>query len=190
MADIDVYPQQPVFKWIPRAAPQLRQPGYRHSRTTSARRRYGPAHLAPFSSVSTHAVLAKPGHRAIIRSLPIRWLSTSKISRGKGPGGANTFEDVMSTTGPFAFTKALMDYFREQTVGRCHMKTHPKGGMPWSLPNVCYCLVAGQSSGLRCLGGIDIDFAFNWILCWSVILFLFAHTLFLLLTTLPISTFR
>jgi len=96
----------------------------------------------------------------------------------------------MSTTGPFAFTKALMDYFREQTVGRCHMKTHPKGGMPWSLPNVCYCLVAGQSSGLRCLGGIDIDFAFNWILCWSVILFLFAHTLFLLLTTLPISTFR
>lgn len=39
----------------------------------------------------------------------------SELLASKGPEEAVSFEDVIATTGPFAFTKAIMGYFKKMT---------------------------------------------------------------------------
>lgn len=62
-----------------------------------------------------YTVLAKPNHPAIRSVVDQVTKGLQDLLSTKNPAGLVTFEDVMGTTGPFAFTKALMDYFTEQT---------------------------------------------------------------------------
>lgn len=60
-------------------------------------------------------MLAKPNHLAIRTVVEQVTQGLSKLIASKKPGQAVTFEDVMVTTGPFAFTKVIMDYFKKMT---------------------------------------------------------------------------
>jgi hypothetical protein len=70
----------------------------------------------PYSVVlAQFAVLAKPGHPAlrVLVGRVVRELE--RLLERKRPGEAITFEDVMATTDPFAFTDVLMQYFKNVT---------------------------------------------------------------------------
>ncbi|CCF34670.1 initiation-specific alpha-1,6-mannosyltransferase [Colletotrichum higginsianum] len=112
-ADIDVYPHQPVSRWIPEGFldsvnlvigienDHHKKPIWKGS---------------PYSvQLCQYTVLAKPGH-PVIQTLVDQVTRDLQTLLGSKPEGApTTFEDVMTTTGPFAFTKALMDYFTQVT---------------------------------------------------------------------------
>ncbi|KAH7368766.1 initiation-specific alpha-1,6-mannosyltransferase [Plectosphaerella cucumerina] len=111
-ADIDVYPHQPISKWIPEE--------YRSStnlvigiENDHHKRPIWPG--SPYSvQLCQYTVLAKPGH-PIIRALVEQVVHDLRDLPEAGAGGHTTFEQVMATTGPFAFTKALMGYFTNTT---------------------------------------------------------------------------
>ncbi|KAH6847585.1 nucleotide-diphospho-sugar transferase [Chaetomium sp. MPI-CAGE-AT-0009] len=98
-ADIDVYPHRPVAEWVPdRYRARVNLPG------------------SPYSvQLSQYTVLAKPAHPAVRVLMDQVAGNLQRLVRDKGSRGAVTFEDVMSTTGPFAFTRVLMDYFTNVT---------------------------------------------------------------------------
>jgi mannosyltransferase OCH1-like enzyme len=111
-ADIDVRPHQPIDKWIPEQYKDqvnlvIGIENDHHKRPIWPN--------LPYSvQLCQYTVLAKPNHPAI-RTLVehVRKGLEELISHKEG--APITFEDVMSTTGPFAFTQVLMDYFTEQT---------------------------------------------------------------------------
>ena len=114
--DIDVYPHQPISNWIPEqyqgAANLIVGIENDHHKDS-----IWPG--SPYSvQLCQYNILAKPGHPAI--ELLIEQVSGSlkHLMTTRGPQSVITFEEVMSTTGPFIFTKVLMDYFQEKTGAR------------------------------------------------------------------------
>lgn len=112
-ADIDVLPHQPVSNWIP--------PQY-HGRVNLVVGIENDHHKQPIWAGSPYSVqlcqytvLAKPGHPAIERVVTETMSGLQELSKSRSPGRVITFEDVMSTTGPFLFTKVLMEYFGNVT---------------------------------------------------------------------------
>jgi mannosyltransferase OCH1-like enzyme len=112
-ADIDVSPSQPISEWIPEQ--------YRSSASLviGIENDHHKQPIWPGSPYSVqlcqYTILAKPGHPAM-RTLveQVTW-SLKELIASKKPGETFTFEDVMSTTGPFIFTKVIMDYLTEVT---------------------------------------------------------------------------
>ncbi|RGP65476.1 hypothetical protein FSPOR_7273 [Fusarium sporotrichioides] len=112
-ADIDVYPHQPVSKWIPKQ--------YQGSvnlvigiENDHHKKPIWPG--SPYSvQLCQYSVLAKPNHPAIKTVVEQVTGDLKMLFASKKPGEGVSFEEVMSTTGPFAFTKVLMDYFKEMT---------------------------------------------------------------------------
>ncbi|KAH6623257.1 nucleotide-diphospho-sugar transferase [Chaetomium tenue] len=114
-ADIDVYPHRPVAEWVPE-----RFRG-RVNLVVGIENDHHKKPIWPGSPYSVqlaqYTVLAKPGHLAVgvlVEEVAgnLRRLVGEKA---KGGSGRVTFEDVMSTTGPFAFTRVLMEYFTNVT---------------------------------------------------------------------------
>lgn len=112
-ADIDVYPHVPISKWIPEE--------YHHSvnLVVGIENDHHKSPIWPGSPYSVqlcqYTVLAKANHPAIKTVVEQVTRDLKKLVASKEPGAAFSFEDVMATTGPFAFTKVLMDYFEQQT---------------------------------------------------------------------------
>ncbi|KFY02715.1 hypothetical protein V490_00423, partial [Pseudogymnoascus sp. VKM F-3557] len=112
-ADIDVSPSQPISEWIPNQ--------YRGSvnLVISIENDHHKEPIWPGSpysiQLSQYTILAKPGHPAIQTLVERVTGSLEKLIELKKPGATFTFEDVMSTTGPFIFTKVMMDYFTDVT---------------------------------------------------------------------------
>ena len=123
-ADIDVYPHRPVDEWVPeRFRGQVNLVvGVENDHRKSP---IWPG--SPYSvQLAQYAVLAKPGHpavgvlveevaRGLERLVGEKGLGTGRGGGGGAGGGKVTFEDVMGTTGPFVFTRVLMDYFTNVT---------------------------------------------------------------------------
>ncbi|KAI2768121.1 glycosyltransferase family 32 protein [Daldinia loculata] len=112
-ADIDVLPHRPISEWVPRQYldkanlvvgienDHHKRPIWRGS---------------PYSvQLAQYTILAKPHHPAIAKLVDRVKENLEKLFQSKKPGGTVTFEDVMATTGPFAFTEVLMDYFTNAT---------------------------------------------------------------------------
>ncbi len=117
-ADIDVFPHQPISSWI--AEDYINSTNL----VVGIENDHHKAPIWPGSPYSVqlaqYTILAKPGHPALTRLVEevtenLNRLLASKASREQ----IITFADVMVTTGPFAFTKALMEYFTEVT-GKKH----------------------------------------------------------------------
>lgn len=112
-ADIDVLPHQPISDWVPEQ--------FRNStnlvvgiETDHHKRPIWTG--VPYSvQLAQYTILAKPNHPAIATLVERVAKSLDELLKSKAPGQAITFEDVMTTTGPFAFTKVLMEYFTEMT---------------------------------------------------------------------------
>jgi alpha 1,6-mannosyltransferase len=114
-SDIDIYPHQPVTDWIPEP--------YRSDNSVNLligiendhhKRPIWPG--SPYSvQLAQYVVLAKPNHPAIKTLVDQVTSALQLLSETKTTTDTITFEDVMGTTGPFAFTKVMMDYFQEQT---------------------------------------------------------------------------
>ncbi|KEY74288.1 hypothetical protein S7711_00445 [Stachybotrys chartarum IBT 7711] len=114
-ADIDVYPHRPVSSWIPEQ--------YRNDDSVNLvigiendhhKRPIWPG--SPYSvQLCQYTILAKPNHPAIGALVDQVTAALQALTESKQAGEAVSFEEVMATTGPFAFTKAMMDYFAAQT---------------------------------------------------------------------------
>ncbi|ROT35116.1 hypothetical protein SODALDRAFT_284941 [Sodiomyces alkalinus F11] len=123
-ADIDVYPHQPVSQWIPDRYRDLGINLVVGIENDHHKRPIWPG--SPYSvQLCQYVVLAKPGHPAI-RTLvdkvagDLGELLESKKKKSSSSGSVTvTFGEVMSTTGPFAFTEVMMDYFSSIT-GEAH----------------------------------------------------------------------
>lgn len=112
-ADIDVFPHQPIVSWIPEQ--------YRNS-TNLVVGIENDHHKKPIwpnlpysVQLCQYTILAKPNHPALLALVDQVGQNLDKLLQSKPPGEHITFEDVMATTGPFAFTKALMEHFAEIT---------------------------------------------------------------------------
>ncbi|KAL6411124.1 hypothetical protein AUP68_04820 [Ilyonectria robusta] len=112
-ADIDVFPLQPVSKWIPEE--------YQGnvSLVIGIENDHHKEPIWPGSPYSVqlcqYTVLAKPGHPALKVLVDQVAADLEQLVKSKQPGDDTTFEEVMATTGPFAFTKVMMDYFTNMT---------------------------------------------------------------------------
>ncbi|KAI0418139.1 nucleotide-diphospho-sugar transferase [Xylaria grammica] len=112
-ADIDVLPHQPISSWVPEA--------YQNNTSLVVgvendkhKRPIWPG--SPYSiQLAQYTLLAKPNHPAIITLVDRVAKNLARLFEGKKPGDRVSFAEVMSTTGPFAFTEVLMDYFTEVT---------------------------------------------------------------------------
>ncbi|KAF9874134.1 initiation-specific alpha-1, 6-mannosyltransferase [Colletotrichum karsti] len=116
-ADIDVYPHQPVSKWIPDdllgSVNLVIGIENDHHKTP-----IWPG--SPYSvQLCQYTVLAKPGHPVIQTLVDQVTHDLRTLLDSKSEGAPITFENVMATTGPFAFTKVMMDYF-SQVTGESH----------------------------------------------------------------------
>ncbi len=121
-ADIDVLPHQPISSWIPEEY---------SNRTNLVIGIENDHHKRPIwpnvaysIQLAQYTILSKPKHPAMMRLLGqvsknLVELFREKDPQEKGPRQGITFEEVMATTGPFVFTKVLMEYFTE-TSGREH----------------------------------------------------------------------
>lgn len=112
-ADIDVFPHQPISTWIP--------PRYSNGTNLvvgieNDHHKHPIWPNLPYSvQLAQYTILAKPGHPALLKLIDQVCSNLAGLLLTKAPGEDITFEDVMATTGPFAFTKALMEYFTEIT---------------------------------------------------------------------------
>ncbi|WAO89053.1 Hypothetical protein NCS54_00642800 [Fusarium falciforme] len=112
-ADIDVLPLQPVSKWIPEEY-QGKVNLVIGIENDHHKKPIWPG--SPYSvQLCQYTVLAKPNHPALRNIVKQVTKDIDELLSSKNPGESVTFEEVMSTTGPFAFTKAMMDYFNEMT---------------------------------------------------------------------------
>ncbi|KAH6649432.1 nucleotide-diphospho-sugar transferase [Chaetomium tenue] len=113
-ADIDVRPLQPVSNWIPE----------KHRDKTNLVIGIESDHhkksvlpgVSPHSvALAQFAMFTKPGH-PVLRVVVERVLDNiQQLMESKPAGAAITFNDVMTTTGPYAWTQAFMDYFKNVT---------------------------------------------------------------------------
>ncbi|EAQ92023.1 hypothetical protein CHGG_00258 [Chaetomium globosum CBS 148.51] len=113
-ADIDVRPLQPVSKWIPE----------QHRGKTNLVIGIESDHhkksvlpgVSPHSvALAQFAMFTKPGH-PVLQVVVERVLDNiQQLMESKPAGAAITFNDVMTTTGPYAWTQAFMDYFKNVT---------------------------------------------------------------------------
>ncbi|SPJ85627.1 related to alpha-1,6-mannosyltransferase HOC1 [Fusarium torulosum] len=110
-ADIDTYAHQPVSKWIPKKDQGL------VNLVVGIENDHHKQPIWPGSPYSVqlcqYSVLAQPNHPAIKTLVEQVTIDLKKLLASKQPNETVSFQDVMSTTGPFAFTKVLMDYFKE-----------------------------------------------------------------------------
>lgn len=112
-ADIDVLPHQPVESWVPQ--------DYLNStnlvigiENDHYKKPIWPG--LPYSvQLCQYTILAKPNHPVIKRVVEEVASTLRDLLDTKEEGDNITFEDVMATTGPFAFTKVLMEHFTEVT---------------------------------------------------------------------------
>ncbi|GKT63427.1 initiation-specific alpha-1,6-mannosyltransferase [Colletotrichum tofieldiae] len=112
-ADIDVYPHQPVSKWIPE---EFLDSVNLVIGIENDHRKKPIWNGSPYSvQLCQYTVLAKPGHPAIQRLVDQVTHNLQGLFGSKLGNAPTTFEDVMATTGPFAFTKVMMDYFSQVT---------------------------------------------------------------------------
>lgn len=108
-ADIDVLPHQPISSWIPEEYLNVtnlvigiendhhKQPIWPDM---------------PYSvQLAQYTILSKPRHPALVRL--VRQVRHNLDELLREPRQRISFEDVMATTGPFVFTKVLMEYFSE-----------------------------------------------------------------------------
>ncbi|KAK9418411.1 putative Nucleotide-diphospho-sugar transferase [Seiridium unicorne] len=108
-ADIDVSPQQPISKWVPEeykgsANLVVGIENDHHKRPIW--------NGVPYSvQLAQYTMLAKPNHPVFITLVKQVAGNLKKLLGSKALGDGISFEDVMANTGPFAFTKVLMDYF-------------------------------------------------------------------------------
>jgi mannosyltransferase OCH1-like enzyme len=112
-ADIDVYPLQPISKWIPEQYRGL------VNLVIGIENDHHKSPIWPGSPYSVqlcqYTVLTKPGHPAIRTLVDLVTRNLEQLTQSKRPGDVITFQDVMGTTGPFVFTQVMMDYFTEKT---------------------------------------------------------------------------
>lgn len=112
-ADIDVLPHRPISQWIPDE--------YQNSTNLvvgieNDKHKRPIWQGSPYSvQIAQYTILAKPNHPAIINLVHRVMENLGRLFESKAPGDPIRFEDVMSTTGPFAYTQVLMDYFTEVT---------------------------------------------------------------------------
>ncbi|KAH8169664.1 glycosyltransferase sugar-binding region containing DXD motif domain-containing protein [Sarocladium implicatum] len=112
-ADIDVLPHQPMDDWIPE---EYRSDVNLVIGIENDHHKQPIWPKSPYSvQLCQYTVLAKPNHPALKTLVDQVTHGLETLLSNKKPGQAVTFAEVMGTTGPFAFTKALMDYFTEQT---------------------------------------------------------------------------
>ncbi|RYP61911.1 hypothetical protein DL770_009678 [Monosporascus sp. CRB-9-2] len=114
-ADIDVLPHRPISEWVPQS--------YSSSvnlvigiENDHHKRPIWPG--LPYSvQLAQYTILAKPQHPAFIKLVDRVGAGLQDLLRSKQLDDKKkiTFEDVMSTTGPFIFTQVLMEYFTEVT---------------------------------------------------------------------------
>ena len=138
-ADIDVFPHRPIASWIPagfrgRENASSVSVGGGGSRSATVNLVVGIENDhhgqpiwpgLPYSvQLAQYVMLAKPGHPAlealvdqVCENLRLLLKSKEKKKKMKGQKAKITFEEVMATTGPFAFTRVLMEYFTEVTGG-------------------------------------------------------------------------
>jgi mannosyltransferase OCH1-like enzyme len=112
-ADIDVYPHQPIASWIPE-----HYQGHVNL-VVGIENDHHKMPIWPGSPYSVelcqYNILAKPAHPTLLTLTEQVASNLKKLMSTKSPGDAITFKEVMGTTGPFAFTKVLMEYFEEMT---------------------------------------------------------------------------
>ncbi|KPM36213.1 hypothetical protein AK830_g10346 [Neonectria ditissima] len=112
-ADIDVYPHQPISNWVPK------QDLDSVNLVIGIENDHHKTPIWPGSPYSVqlcqYTVLEKPNHPALKTVVGQVTKGLDKLLASKEPGEAVSFEDVMATTGPFAFTKVLMNYSQEMT---------------------------------------------------------------------------
>lgn len=112
-ADIDVLPHQPVSKWIPE---EMKSSTNLVVGIENDHQNRPIWNGVPYSvQLSQYTILAKPNHPVFITLVHEVSGKIAALLRSKGPGDSITFEDVMSNTGPFIYTKVLMDYFTNIT---------------------------------------------------------------------------
>ena len=112
-ADIDVLPHQPISSWIPETYQNATNlvVGVENDKH---KRPIWPG--SPYSiQLAQYTMLAKPNHPAIVTLVDRVASNLAHLFEGKQSPDRVTFEEVMSTTGPFAFTKVMMDYFTDVT---------------------------------------------------------------------------
>ncbi|KAI1468962.1 glycosyltransferase family 32 protein [Daldinia caldariorum] len=112
-ADIDVRPHRPISEWIP---PQYLDKANLVVGIENDHHKRPIWRGSPYSvQLAQYTILAKPHHPAIAKLVERVKENLKTLLQSKKPGEAITFEDVMATTGPFAFTEVLMDYFTNTT---------------------------------------------------------------------------
>ncbi|KAI0538276.1 nucleotide-diphospho-sugar transferase [Xylaria digitata] len=112
-ADIDVLPHVPISDWIPEAYQDSTNlvVGIENDKHKNP---IWPG--SPYSvQLAQYTILAKPHHPAIIMLVDRVARNLTRLYKGKKSTDRITFAEVMFTTGPFAFTEVLMDYFTEVT---------------------------------------------------------------------------
>ncbi|KAL6355088.1 hypothetical protein LRP88_11565 [Fusarium phalaenopsidis] len=108
-ADIDVYPHRPVSKWVPE---QYQDWVNLVIGIENDHYKIWPG--SPYSvQLCQYTVLAKPNHAALRMAVNQVTRDLGELLASKGPEETFTFEDVMTTAGPFAFTHVIMGYFKE-----------------------------------------------------------------------------
>ncbi|KAI0813830.1 nucleotide-diphospho-sugar transferase [Xylaria sp. FL0064] len=112
-ADIDVLPHQPISSWVPERYQNAANlvVGVENDKH---KRPIWPG--SPYSiQLAQYTILAKPNHPAIVTLVDRVVNNLARLFENKKPSDRVTFAEVMSTTGPFAFTEVMMDYFTEVT---------------------------------------------------------------------------
>ncbi|KAI0376076.1 glycosyltransferase family 32 protein [Hypomontagnella monticulosa] len=112
-ADIDVLPHRPISEWVPQ---QYLESANLVVGIENDKHKRPIWRGSPYSvQLVQYTILAKPYHPAIVGLVERVRGNLESLFQSKSPGDDITFEDVMTTTGPFAFTQVLMDYFTEVT---------------------------------------------------------------------------
>ncbi|KAI1174456.1 nucleotide-diphospho-sugar transferase [Nemania sp. FL0916] len=112
-ADIDVLPHQPISSWVPDSYQNETNMvvGIENDKHKSP---IWPG--SPYSiQLAQYTILVKPNHPAMIRLVDRVINNLVRLFESKKQTDSVSFADVMSTTGPFAFTDVLMEYFTEVT---------------------------------------------------------------------------
>ncbi|KAI0166491.1 glycosyltransferase family 32 protein [Xylariaceae sp. FL1272] len=113
-ADINVLPHQPISSWIPdiyKNATNL-VVGIENDKHKSP---IWPG--SPYSiQLAQYTILAKPNHPALLKLVESVSQKLARFLEAENPPGRVSFSDVMSMTGPFAFTNVMMEYFTDLTA--------------------------------------------------------------------------